>query len=598
MPKLTDNQLYNKWVSMIDEGITIEDLRKQFDEKYPEKEIDEDDGLRDIVSEIAAEAEKADALDEINQLEEYEKNHPDEIKEITDKVREIKEKNEREKREIQEEFEKKQEEERRRNKERVDRLFEMANDTGIRQEANSVVDDIFENAEEELKAEDIAQNRIPRMEFFLNLKPEDHTDVHDLEVNIKYFMKDPEINELTEEELAEGEKAYDKIFGKLPGSLEMNLRNFSFYKANGDLVGNVSAHVDKEINEKAANMDDAAAVALAENRDRIKKTLIVHAYANSTQSLHYRNAEDDKRLNSPQYSGEQAAIYNDSLTNGYKTKQQRDEIEARKAEDARRQKELEEYHKTEEYRKALHLPEEAPKPQPIKELTQEERREILKNNTPEIEDNLKQEAAKLWDNLKVYKEAKQNILADMAKFDMQIAMAQASINLENPKPFLAMKKSVKNAIVALTDENKKPEEVRDALKKCYASADHFMRGQNMNFFDDFANSIDIARDIKKTIPDDIYTFDMANANMANSSFPVKGISEKNLTDFVTGYAEAAKIDMTEKVDEKGKIAYKRFEGKDTDSHDVRFHSEEDLDSIYQTYINGDTNDYDRFVFEL
>ena len=53
-----------------------------------------------------------------------------------------------------------------------------------------------------------------------------------------------------------------------------------------------------------------------------------------------------------------------------------------------------------------------------------------------------------------------------------------------------------------------------------------------------------------------------------------------------------------KVDEKGKIAYKRFEGKDTDSHDVRFHSEEDLDSIFQTYINGDTNDYDRFVFEL
>ena len=52
------------------------------------------------------------------------------------------------------------------------------------------------------------------------------------------------------------------------------------------------------------------------------------------------------------------------------------------------------------------------------------------------------------------------------------------------------------------------------------------------------------------------------------------------------------------VNEKGKIVYDMFEGKDTDSHDVRFHSETDLDSIYETYINGNKYDYDRYVFEL
>ena len=53
-----------------------------------------------------------------------------------------------------------------------------------------------------------------------------------------------------------------------------------------------------------------------------------------------------------------------------------------------------------------------------------------------------------------------------------------------------------------------------------------------------------------------------------------------------------------KVDENGKIVYDRFEGKNTDSYDIRFHSDEDLDSIYQTYINGDISDYDRYVFEV
>ena len=52
------------------------------------------------------------------------------------------------------------------------------------------------------------------------------------------------------------------------------------------------------------------------------------------------------------------------------------------------------------------------------------------------------------------------------------------------------------------------------------------------------------------------------------------------------------------VNEKGKIVYDMFEGKETDSFDLRFHSEPELDSIYETYINGNKYDYDRYVFEL
>lgn len=53
-----------------------------------------------------------------------------------------------------------------------------------------------------------------------------------------------------------------------------------------------------------------------------------------------------------------------------------------------------------------------------------------------------------------------------------------------------------------------------------------------------------------------------------------------------------------KVNEKGKIVYGAFEGKDTDTHDFRFYSETDLDSIYRTYIDGSDSDYHRYVFEL
>ena len=53
-----------------------------------------------------------------------------------------------------------------------------------------------------------------------------------------------------------------------------------------------------------------------------------------------------------------------------------------------------------------------------------------------------------------------------------------------------------------------------------------------------------------------------------------------------------------KVNEKGEIVYDGFQGKETDSYDIRFHSETELENIYETYINGDVNDDDRYVFEF
>ena len=53
-----------------------------------------------------------------------------------------------------------------------------------------------------------------------------------------------------------------------------------------------------------------------------------------------------------------------------------------------------------------------------------------------------------------------------------------------------------------------------------------------------------------------------------------------------------------KVNEKGEIVYDGFKGKETDSYDIRFHSETDLDSIYQKYINVDKDEYKSIVFEF
>ncbi len=53
-----------------------------------------------------------------------------------------------------------------------------------------------------------------------------------------------------------------------------------------------------------------------------------------------------------------------------------------------------------------------------------------------------------------------------------------------------------------------------------------------------------------------------------------------------------------KVNERGKIVYNGFSEKNTDTYDFRFHSDAELDSIYQTYIKPGESDYERFVFEF
>ena len=53
-----------------------------------------------------------------------------------------------------------------------------------------------------------------------------------------------------------------------------------------------------------------------------------------------------------------------------------------------------------------------------------------------------------------------------------------------------------------------------------------------------------------------------------------------------------------KVNAKGKIVYNGFSEQNTDSYDFRFHSDADLDLIYQTYINGSPSYDERYVFEF
>lgn len=53
-----------------------------------------------------------------------------------------------------------------------------------------------------------------------------------------------------------------------------------------------------------------------------------------------------------------------------------------------------------------------------------------------------------------------------------------------------------------------------------------------------------------------------------------------------------------KLDANGKIVYDRFQGQDTDTHEDRFHSETDLNSIYEKYINDKKTDSNWFCFEF
>ena len=48
----------------------------------------------------------------------------------------------------------------------------------------------------------------------------------------------------------------------------------------------------------------------------------------------------------------------------------------------------------------------------------------------------------------------------------------------------------------------------------------------------------------------------------------------------------------------GKIVYDRFDGKSTDDHDFRFHSDPDLDQLMEQYVYGNKTDLDRYFFEF
>ena len=53
-----------------------------------------------------------------------------------------------------------------------------------------------------------------------------------------------------------------------------------------------------------------------------------------------------------------------------------------------------------------------------------------------------------------------------------------------------------------------------------------------------------------------------------------------------------------KVDEKGNIVYDGFKVMETDTYDLDFRADTDLDNIYEKYINGNEYDDDRYVFEF
>ena len=89
----------------------------------------------------------------------------------------------------------------------------------------------------------------------------------------------------------------------------------------------------------------------------------------------------------------------------------------------------------------------------------------------------------------------------------------------------------------------------------------------------------------------LITYDDSNALYIIFKVTFKNIDGTTQDMYCCRAAENIKVN-------KGKIEYDKFIGKDTDSYDFRFHSDTDLDLIYETYINGSPNDYRRYVFEF
>nr|MCR4717431.1 hypothetical protein [Lachnospiraceae bacterium] len=323
MPNFTDEELRENWENIIDQDLTLDELREN------ERKKNEFSVYDDIIERTFKEENLKEIEERIAALSDYKKAHPDVIKQIEDdkaKVLEEErkryeaEKRAREKEEaeiqarrdaqyrkimrISEEFEKylKEKEEKKKDEE-------------IKLEADSIVNDVFEAAKKDLVNDrrelDAMQLNFIRGIFKKNEQTYENTYVNDLYINMRYYNQDLDYLSLEDEDLKDAVDAYDKIFGDLPGDFKDNMSRFSYSSLDG-FFGKVDEYVEDYISKNSDGKSEEEIDKMNELSIKWQKATVIHAMSNRVHSLFFYGDEDYHLfICEPKLTYEQAKYYNE-----------------------------------------------------------------------------------------------------------------------------------------------------------------------------------------------------------------------------------------------------------------------------------------------
>lgn len=568
MPK-TKEELRDEWTRMIDNDITIESRKNGLNAKYKIND------LNDEIEVIFKKEGRREEEELIEELDKFQKENPDIIKEIQDAKaareeqlnKEIEEELHRERPDLfPTEEEKRQREEEENEKDRKLRegiekaiaeaeliqqgIFFTGEEAQKREqqrieaEAKKLEEQALKAAMDEMIAEDSAKYKYERRQYVREMNRMDKSAIHDLSIIKKNYRKDIDLSSISDEELSEAEKYYDSILGNIPGDKEINYSKFVFYPTTGYKASScsVSEYVDDFIAKQAETKSPKEVNALAEKRDALIKVTLLHAMAERTFMLTFRDEDDTLFIDQPELTSPQLRYYVDYIHNNdqppvYKEAEPEAKPEEPAPEEVKQENVAPEV-KPEEVKQEA-------KPEEVKTEAKPEVKPEVKNNEPEISAENKASLTnglnEAWLKLKTYQHIKEKIAMKLASFDMVLQMEQE--NCKNFEDIQKLAKAVKHAIDISCDPNKTPDDVKKALKSCIPAANKVLSESKFGLYEMPKSIAEVANNISNELPADYYKLSLAEINMESDVLSTKGLSEKSIEEIYREYSKTLNVDL-------------------------------------------------------
>ena len=561
MPRTTSDEiLKEQWAQMIEKDITIQDIKDSLNERFKIRDF------TDIVDVTMNREGRAQEEQRIRELEEYRAENPDIIQQMINDKKAKEEELEREiEREIQEEY--KAENEKRAKEEEIQRqkdkeLDDLYNKILADAEQLQKDDEEAQKKKEEQKAQEEAQKKqaeeaklqaeerikndrnehyAERSALLKKVDEDQHHEIFDLEKNKKYYLKDLELTDLSDQDLADFGNAYDSLYGNMPGDPELIFDNFYFHSL--DPVGKytVNEYVAQYINNHSEGKTEEEIKKMNDNSAALKKAVVVHSMTAMIHNLYFQVGNiSEHHVGIPEMTSEQVSEYIEIINKGYKTPEEKAaEAEKKRQEEEERKKVEEENKKIEEAEAKKKAEEEVKKrAEESKKRAEEEKKAFKESFSYE-----RNEVKNLWDKFNTYEQLKFNYLEEIyqAIMDMEKPIVENGM-MDVYRP---LKGAFNNIIQVCSDADKTPADVRKALKNGLDALKKFSSDISSKKFEGKDAVINSTNKLIKGLPDKIYMVGMAERNMSNEMLSFKENSSTQIKEQIESLAKSFDVELDE-----------------------------------------------------